>query len=98
MRLQTALDLPDWLKVSGSIRPRYETLANQFIAGRTGDDELLGVQSLLKVEVDTGAIVIGGELLDARRLVGDDGGAAPARSTRSNRCSSILPGARRTSS
>src|SRR5689334_15146714 len=23
-RLQTALDLPDWLKVSGSIRPRYE--------------------------------------------------------------------------
>jgi Alginate export len=77
-RLQTSLDLPDWLKVSGSIRPRYETLHNQFFAGRTGDDELLGVQSLLKVEAATGIIIFGGELQDTRKLVGDAGGGAAA--------------------
>jgi hypothetical protein len=77
-RLQTALDLPDWLKVSGSIRPRYETLHDQFVAGRTGDDELLGMQSLLKIEADTGPVILGGEFQDTRRLIGDEGGGAAA--------------------
>jgi hypothetical protein len=77
-RLQTALDLPDWLKVSGSIRPRYETLANPFVAGRTGSDELLGMQSALKAEIDTGDFAFVGEIVDARRLIGNDGGGAPA--------------------
>lgn len=77
-RLQAAVGAPDWLKVSGSIRPRYETLANQFFAGRTGDDEYLGVQSLLKLEADTGAIILGGEIQDTRRLVGNEGGGTPA--------------------
>lgn len=74
-KLEQAVNAPDWLTLSGSIRPRYETLANQFVAGRTGDDEFLGVQSLLKAEIDTGSIVIGGELLDSRRIIGNAGGA-----------------------
>ncbi len=74
--LEKAVGAPDWLILSGHIRPRYETLANQFFAGRTGDDEFLGVQTLLRAEIDTGAIVIGGELLDSRRLTGDAGGTA----------------------
>ena len=73
-RLQTAIGAPGWLEVSGHIRPRYETLANQFFAGRTGDDEYLGIQSLLKLEADTGAIVLGGEIQDTRRIVGNEGG------------------------
>ncbi|MDP3738580.1 MAG: alginate export family protein [Hyphomonadaceae bacterium] len=77
-RLQAAVGAPDWLKLSGSIRPRYETLANQFFAGRTGDDEYLGVQSLLKLEADTGAIILGGEIQDTRRLIGNEGGGTPA--------------------
>jgi hypothetical protein len=78
-RLQTALDLPDWLKVSGSIRPRYERLANQFVAGRTGGDDYFAVQSLLKIEASvTKEFVIGGELLDVRLLSGDEGGQSPA--------------------
>jgi hypothetical protein len=77
-RLQTTLDFPDWLKISGSIRPRYETLHHQFFAGRTGDDEHLGVQSLLKVEADTGLVILGGELQDTRRLIGDEGGGSAA--------------------
>ncbi len=77
-RLQTALHLPDWLKLSGSIRPRYETLANPFVAGRTGSDELLGMQSAFKAEIDAGDFVFVGEIVDARRLIGNDGGGAPA--------------------
>jgi Alginate export len=81
-RLQTALDLPDWLKVSGSIRPRYESLANQFVAGRTGGDDYFAVQSLLKVEATVSRdfipdFVIGGELEDVRLLSGDAGGQSP---------------------
>jgi hypothetical protein len=77
-RLQTALDLPDWLKVSGTIRPRYETLENPFVAGRTGSDELLGMQSAIKAEIDVSDFAFVGEIVDARRLIGNDGGGAPA--------------------
>ena len=74
-KLEDAVGAPGWLSLSGHIRPRYETLSNQFAAGRTGDDEFFGVQTLLKAEIDTGAIVVGGELLDSRRVVGNAGGA-----------------------
>jgi hypothetical protein len=76
--LQEAVNAPGWLKLSGSIRPRYETMANQFVAGRTGDDEFFGLQSLLRAEIDTGEIILGGELLDSRRISGDAGGGTPA--------------------
>lgn len=76
-RLGDAIGAPDWLKVSGSVRPRYETLSNTFVAGRRGGDELLSVQSLLKAEINTGSIILGGELLDSRLLSGNAGGGAP---------------------
>ena len=75
-RLGDAIGAPDWLKIAGSVRPRYETLSNTFTAGRSGGDELLGVQTLLKAEINTGAIIIGGELLDSRRLSGNAGGGS----------------------
>ena len=74
--LQAALGLPDGVRVSGSIRPRYETLANQFVAGRTGDDQILNVRTMLKLEVDAGPVTFVGELLDSRLINGDDGGGA----------------------
>ena len=73
-RLGKALNAPDWLKISGSVRPRYETLSNTLVAGRTGGDEFLSIQSLLKIEINTGAIIAGGELLDSRRIAGNGGG------------------------
>jgi hypothetical protein len=76
-RLQSALDLPDWLKLSGSIRPRYETLANPFVAGRVGSDELLGMQSAFKAEIDAADFAFVGEIVDSRLLIGNDGGGAP---------------------
>jgi hypothetical protein len=75
-RLQEAIGAPEWLSVSGSVRLRYETLANQFVAGRTGNDEMLATQSLLKVEAHHDAFAAGIELADARRWTGDAGGGA----------------------
>ena len=77
-RLGTAIDAPDWLKITGSVRPRYETLTNTLVAGRSGGDELLSVQTLLKAEINTGAIIIGGELLDSRLVSGNAGGGSAA--------------------
>jgi hypothetical protein len=74
--LQAALGLPEGVRVSGSIRPRYETLANQFFAGRTGDDQILNLRTMLKLEVDAGPVTFVGELLDSRLINGDDGGGA----------------------
>lgn len=78
--LQDALGLPDGVRIEGSIRPRYEALANPFVAGRTDDDELLGVQTLLRAELDFGpqdaALTLGGELLDSRFISGNETGGA----------------------
>jgi hypothetical protein len=76
-KLGDALGAPDWLKISGSVRPRYETLTNTLVAGRSGGDEFLSIQSLLKVEAHSAGFVFGGELLDSRRLAGNDGGGVP---------------------
>lgn len=70
---EAALGVPDGVRITGSIRPRYETVANTFVAGQTGSDELLSVKSLLHVEVDAGPLTFTGELLDARWLGGDEG-------------------------
>ena len=80
-RLQSALGLPDGVRVDGSIRPRYEALANPFVSGRTDDDEFLGVQSLLHAEFDIGSrtpLTLGGELVDSRFIMGNETGGAAA--------------------
>jgi len=74
--LQAALGLPEGIRISGSIRPRYGTLANQFFAGRTGDDEILNLRSSLKLEIDAGPLTFVGEMVDSRLIAGNDGGGA----------------------
>ena len=75
--LEAALDLPDNVRVEGSIRPRYEALGNPFVAGRTEDDEFLGLQTELRAEFDVApALTIGGELLDSRFIAGNETGGA----------------------
>lgn len=79
-RLKEALGLPDGVRVEGSVRPRYEALGNPFVAGRTEDDEFLGLQTQLRAELDFGppeaALTLGGELLDSRFIAGNETGAA----------------------
>lgn len=64
--LQQAIGNPDNLKVSGSVRVRYEAIDNQFrpAADASGDDVL--IRSTLAVEYDAGAVKIGGEVWDGR--------------------------------
>jgi len=96
-RLGDAIDAPDWLDVSGSVRPRYETLTNTFTAGRTGGDEFLSVQSLLKAEIKAGLIIVGGELEDTRLLSANAAAGLLVKSIRLNPPNSISPGAPKTS-
>lgn len=80
-RAHAALDLPDTIRIDGSIRARYEALANPFVAGRTDDDEMLGLQTLVRAEFDAGSgtnLTFGGELLDSRFLTGNETGGAAA--------------------
>lgn len=64
--LKSAVGAPDWLDLSGSVRPRLESLANPFEAGTTEDQLALTVVTNLQAEAKAGSLVFGGELHDAR--------------------------------
>lgn len=64
--LQAAIGNPDNLKISGSIRVRYEALDGQFRPGFDASDSLWSIRTTLSGEWDTGAIRIGGEVYDSR--------------------------------
>lgn len=70
---QEALGDPEGLEISGSVRVRYEALANQFRPGLDEDDDLVTLRTTLAVEYDTGPIRIGGELIDSRAYAADEG-------------------------
>lgn len=71
--LQEALGDPEGLEVSGSIRVRYEALANQFRPGLDENDDIVSVQTRLFAQYDTGPIRIGGEIIDSRVYAADAG-------------------------
>ena len=76
-------ELPDWLKLDGETRARFETLGGQFRANGSGGDQLLALRTLLRaqVQVPTSAVQdnhapafsLGIELQDSRTYLGDDG-------------------------
>jgi hypothetical protein len=73
--LEDAIGNPDGLKISASIRARFETLHNQFRPGLDRNDDLLTFQTDIAVEYDGGPIRIGGELIDSRAYDGGPGSA-----------------------
>ncbi|NBC20301.1 MAG: hypothetical protein GVY06_04545, partial [Alphaproteobacteria bacterium] len=73
LRLDRAVNAPDWLTLAGESRMRYESLDGQFRAGRDGSDQLLAFRSLLRVEADTGPVSFALELQDSRTYLGDAG-------------------------
>lgn len=74
--LEEAAAAPDWLTLSGSFRTRYESLGGQFRPGLAGSDQLISLRTTLFAEAQFDAWRIGGELIDARTYLGDEGGAA----------------------
>lgn len=71
--VQTALDAPDALKLSGSVRLRYETIEGQPRPGFKSADQLTNLRTTLFAEYDTGPLRFGAELYDSRAYGADRG-------------------------
>ncbi|MDP1618761.1 alginate export family protein [Phenylobacterium sp.] len=72
--LHEAIGAPDNLKLSGTVRARYETLEGQYRpAYGDGSDQGLVLRSNLFAELDLAPIRIGGEIIDARVYLNDSG-------------------------
>lgn len=72
-RLEKALNLPQWLSVSGSHRMRFENLHNQFRAGRDGGDQVFLFRTLVLAELKLKHLEFGMELEDSRSELADPG-------------------------
>ena len=71
-RLDTALDMPDGLSISGSERARYAKLNNQFRPQLGEDAEALSFRTLIHAIWTSGNIETGIELQDARAYLTDE--------------------------
>ena len=70
-RIQQALDLPDWLSLSGTHRMRLESLDQQFRNGRDGGDQVFLFRTLLMAQVKMENFRIGLEMEDSRQELAD---------------------------
>jgi hypothetical protein len=69
--LQDAVGDPYGLKISASIRARYEALHNQFRPGLDRNDDLVTIRTDIAAEYDAGPVRIGAEVVDSRAYFGD---------------------------
>lgn len=72
-RLDTALDTPAWLTLTGSFRARYESLDGQYRVERSPSDQLASLRTTLLAEAQASRVRAGLELFDARAYLGDAG-------------------------
>jgi len=72
-RLRSALDLPDWADLGVEHRIRYESLGNQFRAGRPGSDQALALRTSLLGQIRTEPLGAVAELMDSRQYLSDAG-------------------------
>ena len=70
--------LPDWLKISGEARVRYESLDGQFRAGGRGGDQALAFRALILAEAQFDPVTFGIELQDSRKELNDPGSTLSA--------------------
>jgi hypothetical protein len=61
-----ALNAPSALKLSGSVRARYETIEGQTRPGFEPSSDLVNLRTTIFAEYDFGAVRVGGELYDSR--------------------------------
>jgi hypothetical protein len=74
-RLHEAVGAPKALKLSGSVRARYEVIDGQARAGLPSSEDLVNFRSTLLAEYTSGAFRFGTELWDSRVYGGKRGGA-----------------------
>ncbi len=70
--------LPDWLKISGESRVRYESLDGQFRAGGSGGDQALAFRTTILAEAKFDPVTFGIELQDSRKELNDAGSTLSA--------------------
>jgi len=68
------------VRISGSVRARYESLNNAFRAGRVGSDQQLSLRTRVLIEADAGSFTFGIEGFDSRGYYTDEGGVLSATS------------------
>jgi hypothetical protein len=71
--LEEALGNPDNLKVTASVRTRYEALGDQFRPGLDQNDDLVTIRTDIFAEYTGGPVRVGAELVDSRAHFGDAG-------------------------
>ena len=74
--LQQAIGDPDDLTITGTLRMRYETLANQFRPGLDENSDILVIRAILAAQYKAGPVRLVGELFDARAYSTDRNGSA----------------------
>lgn len=65
-RLHEAARLPDWLRVSGELRVRYESLDERLVAGQNGENHGVFTRILFLMSVQDEFLEATAELIDAR--------------------------------
>lgn len=71
--LHAALGAPDDLKISATIRLRYEAIDGQARTGANPSDQLISLRSTLFAEYDAGPFRIAGEIRDSRAYLDNRG-------------------------
>ncbi len=71
-RINSALSLPESISISGQHRTRYETVDEQFRAGRSGDDQILVFRTNILAKLMLQNWTFGLEVLDARQAHAKD--------------------------
>jgi hypothetical protein len=71
--LHSAVDAPKALKLSGTMRTRYEALDGQPRVGLDASPDLASLRTTFLAEYDTGFLRIGGELYDSRAYLSETG-------------------------
>lgn len=70
-----AESVPDWLRIHGEFRVRYESLDGQFRSNYAGSDQGLFFRNLVHLEIEQDQTAIGVELQDSRSYLTDSGSA-----------------------
>ena len=67
------INLPEWLKISGQTRVRYETVGTTFRPGSSGSDQAWAFRNLIRADLDLRPVAFTGEIMDARQAGMDNG-------------------------
>ena len=72
-KFQRPFDQPEWLRISGHHRTRYETLDGQFRSTLNGSDQIWAFRTDIQAEIQLDDLEFVAEMMDSRQTLADDG-------------------------